>query len=185
MHNSKPRLEKQREEEEEERRRRGWKTEAQSKSKCIVSSLSTLSPLRTGPSLSRAHNVMNSSLPSLYIIYVCMWTFLCCDLMWSNWISNFDSKLRRSREREGGRRLLMSFKETPSGGNATFDCSPSGPCVACLYSEKVRLFSFFLFSFLGFPNRLVKLDAIWFGLESVSKSCGVGFGLNWFLFKEW
>ncbi|XP_058193293.1 uncharacterized protein LOC131310343 isoform X3 [Rhododendron vialii] len=41
-----------------------------------------------------------------------------------------------SREREGGRRLLMSFKETPSGGNATFDCSPSGPCVACLYSEK-------------------------------------------------
>ncbi|KAE9454568.1 hypothetical protein C3L33_13532, partial [Rhododendron williamsianum] len=30
----------------------------------------------------------------------------------------------------------MSFKETPSGGNATFDCSPSGPCVACLYSEK-------------------------------------------------
>ncbi|KAI8527228.1 hypothetical protein RHMOL_Rhmol12G0059400 [Rhododendron molle] len=60
-----------------------------------------------------------------------------------------------SREREGGRRLLMSFKETPSGGNATFDCSPSGPCVACLYSEKVRLFSF-----LDFPDRLVKLDAI-------------------------
>ncbi|KAF7123737.1 hypothetical protein RHSIM_Rhsim12G0053000 [Rhododendron simsii] len=48
----------------------------------------------------------------------------------------------------------MSFKETPSGGNATFDCSPSGPCVACLYFEKVCLFSFFLFSFLGFPNRL-------------------------------
>lgn len=36
----------------------------------------------------------------------------------------------------GGRRLLMSFKETPTGGNVTFDCSPSGPCVACLYSEK-------------------------------------------------
>uniref|UniRef100_A0A5B6ZB93 Structural polyprotein n=1 Tax=Davidia involucrata TaxID=16924 RepID=A0A5B6ZB93_DAVIN len=35
-----------------------------------------------------------------------------------------------------GRRVLMSFKETPSGGNVTFECSPSGPCIACLYSEK-------------------------------------------------
>ncbi|XP_059655962.1 uncharacterized protein LOC132302964 [Cornus florida] len=36
----------------------------------------------------------------------------------------------------GERRVLMSFKETPSGGNFTFECSPSGPCVACVYSEK-------------------------------------------------
>ncbi|XP_038713758.1 uncharacterized protein LOC120007537 [Tripterygium wilfordii] len=35
-----------------------------------------------------------------------------------------------------GRRVLLSFKETPGGRNVTFDCSPSGPCVPCLYSEK-------------------------------------------------
>ncbi|OMO54990.1 hypothetical protein COLO4_36263 [Corchorus olitorius] len=35
-----------------------------------------------------------------------------------------------------GQRVLMSFKETPKGINRTFDCSPSGPCVPCLYSEK-------------------------------------------------
>ncbi|CAK9138866.1 unnamed protein product [Ilex paraguariensis] len=35
-----------------------------------------------------------------------------------------------------GRRILMSFKETAAGGNVTFDCSRSGPCVACAYSEK-------------------------------------------------
>ncbi|KAK6931150.1 hypothetical protein RJ641_002943 [Dillenia turbinata] len=35
-----------------------------------------------------------------------------------------------------GRRLLISFKETPDGGNTTFECSPSGPCIPCQYSEK-------------------------------------------------
>ncbi|KAK7307165.1 hypothetical protein VNO77_39988 [Canavalia gladiata] len=35
-----------------------------------------------------------------------------------------------------GRRVLMSFKEKPSGSNVTFECAPSGPCVPCLYSEK-------------------------------------------------
>ncbi|KAF3431359.1 hypothetical protein FNV43_RR26090 [Rhamnella rubrinervis] len=34
-----------------------------------------------------------------------------------------------------GHRVLLSFKET-RGTNATFECSPSGPCVPCLYSEK-------------------------------------------------
>ncbi|KAK9119554.1 hypothetical protein Scep_017647 [Stephania cephalantha] len=33
-------------------------------------------------------------------------------------------------------RALLSFRETPKGSNATFQCSPSGPCVPCLYSEK-------------------------------------------------
>ncbi|XVF84852.1 hypothetical protein PTKIN_Ptkin17bG0072700 [Pterospermum kingtungense] len=33
-------------------------------------------------------------------------------------------------------RVLMSFKETSKESNCTFDCSPSGPCVPCLYSEK-------------------------------------------------
>ncbi|CAL5428951.1 unnamed protein product [Camellia sinensis] len=49
------------------------------------------------------------------------------------------SRGRREEEEVGirGRRVLMGFKETPSGGNVTFDCSPSGPCVACLYSEKM------------------------------------------------
>ncbi|KAI7747964.1 hypothetical protein M8C21_027888 [Ambrosia artemisiifolia] len=34
----------------------------------------------------------------------------------------------------GGVRGLKSFKE--KGSNITFDCSPSGPCVPCLYHEK-------------------------------------------------
>lgn len=34
-----------------------------------------------------------------------------------------------------GRRQLRTFKELR--GNTTFKCSPSGPCVACHYSEKV------------------------------------------------
>lgn len=43
------------------------------------------------------------------------------------------------------RRHLMSFKETPIGTNITYDCSPSGPCVPCSYSEKVfSLISFVL-----------------------------------------
>ncbi|XP_057774757.1 uncharacterized protein LOC130993733 isoform X2 [Salvia miltiorrhiza] len=33
-------------------------------------------------------------------------------------------------------RTLMSIKETPIGGNVTFDCSPSGPCIPCLRAEK-------------------------------------------------
>ncbi|KAH7515827.1 hypothetical protein FEM48_Zijuj10G0067600 [Ziziphus jujuba var. spinosa] len=40
-------------------------------------------------------------------------------------------------EGEGIRqRVLLSFKETPRGTNATYECSPSGPCVPCIYSEK-------------------------------------------------
>ncbi|XP_022776014.1 uncharacterized protein LOC111317820 isoform X2 [Durio zibethinus] len=35
-----------------------------------------------------------------------------------------------------GQRVLMSLTETPKGSNRTFDCSLSGPCVPCLYSEK-------------------------------------------------
>lgn len=35
-----------------------------------------------------------------------------------------------------GRRVLLGFKETPQKSNVSFDCSPSGPCVPCLYSEK-------------------------------------------------
>ncbi|KAJ4974617.1 hypothetical protein NE237_007791 [Protea cynaroides] len=42
----------------------------------------------------------------------------------------------RSGETTRGRRLQLSFKETPEGTNVTFDCSPSGSCVSCLYSEK-------------------------------------------------
>ncbi|KAL3654158.1 hypothetical protein CASFOL_003839 [Castilleja foliolosa] len=33
-------------------------------------------------------------------------------------------------------RTLMGFKETSDGGNVTFDCSPSGPCIPCSRSEK-------------------------------------------------
>uniref|UniRef100_A0A7N0U0S4 Uncharacterized protein n=1 Tax=Kalanchoe fedtschenkoi TaxID=63787 RepID=A0A7N0U0S4_KALFE len=42
----------------------------------------------------------------------------------------------QSSELGVGQRMLLSFKETPSGSNSTFDCSPNGPCVSCLYSEK-------------------------------------------------
>ncbi|KAJ9172118.1 hypothetical protein P3X46_015397 [Hevea brasiliensis] len=35
-----------------------------------------------------------------------------------------------------GGRILLGFKEKPRGSNLTFDCSPSGACVPCLYSEK-------------------------------------------------
>ncbi|XP_022732900.1 uncharacterized protein LOC111287017 [Durio zibethinus] len=35
-----------------------------------------------------------------------------------------------------GQRVLMSFKESSKGSNRTFDCSPSGPCIPCFYSEK-------------------------------------------------
>ncbi|KAK9277037.1 hypothetical protein L1049_006576 [Liquidambar formosana] len=42
----------------------------------------------------------------------------------------------RRRDEGVGRRMLLSFRETPGGGNVTFDCSPSGPCIPCLYSEK-------------------------------------------------
>ncbi|CAH8257664.1 unnamed protein product [Arabidopsis lyrata] len=53
------------------------------------------------------------------------------------------SLLARAHEHDGdeeirsvGRRLLLSFKETPKGSNITFACSPSGPCVSCNSSEK-------------------------------------------------
>lgn len=42
----------------------------------------------------------------------------------------------RSDEEGVGRRRLLGFKEKPAGSNITFDCSPSGPCVPCQYSEK-------------------------------------------------
>ncbi|KAF8407985.1 hypothetical protein HHK36_007125 [Tetracentron sinense] len=47
-----------------------------------------------------------------------------------------DRGILGGRDGAGGRRVLLSFRETPGGGNATFECSPSGPCVPCLYSEK-------------------------------------------------
>ncbi|CAN1852630.1 hypothetical protein LINPERHAP1_LOCUS40706 [Linum perenne] len=37
------------------------------------------------------------------------------------------------------RRVLLGFKETPSGSNVTFNCAPSGACVPCQYSEKSEL----------------------------------------------
>ncbi|RRT58929.1 hypothetical protein B296_00033176 [Ensete ventricosum] len=36
-----------------------------------------------------------------------------------------------------GARLLLSFHEAK--GNASFRCSPTGPCLPCQYSEKVPL----------------------------------------------
>ncbi|KAJ0544779.1 hypothetical protein HanIR_Chr08g0342281 [Helianthus annuus] len=47
--------------------------------------------------------------------------------------SSSSSDLEELRRR---RRGLKSFKEKATGTNTTFDCSPSGPCVPCLYHEK-------------------------------------------------
>lgn len=57
------------------------------------------------------------------------------------WIGNSDD----SQHGHGfGHRVLMSLKETPAGSNFTFDCTPFGPCVPCIYSEKVLSFFIFL-----------------------------------------
>ncbi|KAJ0720784.1 hypothetical protein HanOQP8_Chr08g0267941 [Helianthus annuus] len=53
--------------------------------------------------------------------------------------SSSSSDLEELRRREEGVRRsrgLKSFKEKATGTNTTFDCSPSGPCVPCLYHEK-------------------------------------------------
>ncbi|KAL5761925.1 hypothetical protein ACOSP7_018189 [Xanthoceras sorbifolium] len=63
-------------------------------------------------------------------------------LMLTTWLSSSPIQSSASihevetTERSVGQRLLLSFKETPPGSNLTFECSPSGPCVPCLYSEK-------------------------------------------------
>ncbi|KAK1415695.1 hypothetical protein QVD17_31480 [Tagetes erecta] len=57
-----------------------------------------------------------------------------------NFFTLSSSDLPVPHESEGGRgvglRGLKSFKEKATGTNITFDCSPSGPCVPCAYSEK-------------------------------------------------
>ncbi|KAI3817583.1 hypothetical protein L1987_11378 [Smallanthus sonchifolius] len=54
--------------------------------------------------------------------------------------SSSSSDLSVPHEPHAGRGLglrgLKSFKEKATGTNVTYDCSPSGPCVPCLYSEK-------------------------------------------------
>jgi hypothetical protein len=42
----------------------------------------------------------------------------------------------------GARRSLLGFVEAQ--GNASYQCTPSGPCIPCQYSEKVRRFYLFL-----------------------------------------
>ncbi|MCL7041338.1 hypothetical protein MKW94_019952 [Papaver nudicaule] len=51
-------------------------------------------------------------------------------------ISSFHTQATPQSIERGGTRSLLSFKETPGGSNSTFECSPSGPCLPCLYSEK-------------------------------------------------
>ncbi|KAK9024296.1 hypothetical protein V6N11_004465 [Hibiscus sabdariffa] len=61
------------------------------------------------------------------VLFVCLPFFL----LVSPSASSIDYQHERIRHR-----VLMSFKEVSRGSNNTFDCSPSGPCVPCLYSEK-------------------------------------------------
>lgn len=53
----------------------------------------------------------------------------------------------------GGGRLLLGFQEVK--GNASYQCSPSGPCLPCQYSEKVRVIhrSLLFFCFCSSSNR--------------------------------
>ncbi|XP_072966267.1 uncharacterized protein [Typha angustifolia] len=51
---------------------------------------------------------------------------LCCSLP--------STKGELDRQGGGGGRTLLGFTETQ--GNASFHCSPSGPCLSCQYSEK-------------------------------------------------
>lgn len=77
-------------------------------------------------------------------VYFSVYLTNCSDLalLKSNLLLNFCSLICRiggsqGAEKRIGRRALLSFKETPPGSNTTYDCGPSGPCVPCLYSEKV------------------------------------------------
>ncbi|XP_058115597.1 uncharacterized protein LOC131258350 [Magnolia sinica] len=75
---------------------------------------------------------VTASLPSLLTALVVLSSFL--------WTIHCQSQTQRTSsgsnrvEEEEGRRFLLSFREI--GGNTSFECSPSGPCVACQYSEK-------------------------------------------------
>ncbi|XVE84962.1 hypothetical protein DITRI_Ditri17bG0053900 [Diplodiscus trichospermus] len=55
----------------------------------------------------------------------------------------------------------MSFKETSKGSNRAFNCSPSGLCVPCLYSEKSD--DKYRCSETGYriPFKCVETDGIW------------------------
>lgn len=64
-----------------------------------------------------------------------------------------------------GRRALLSLKETPHGSNATYECSPAGPCVPCVYPEKVFnlvLFDRFIFRFFMISFRPIDCFSIVF-----------------------
>ncbi|XP_022993076.1 uncharacterized protein LOC111489192 isoform X2 [Cucurbita maxima] len=73
----------------------------------------------------------NFSLHHFLLLLFCFSASL--DAQWQNL-----DRIGRNEETEigFGRRALLSFKESPHGSNVTFDCSRSGPCVACLLSEK-------------------------------------------------
>ncbi|KAI4314251.1 hypothetical protein L6164_027179 [Bauhinia variegata] len=75
---------------------------------------------------------MNSANPQLFLPLLCLFLAIAVvplnasgqQLDWGSQGTGF------------GRRVLLGFKEKPAGSNITFECSPSGPCVPCLYSEK-------------------------------------------------
>lgn len=83
-----------------------------------------------------------------YTSWVSNWWSI--QLLWSTLPQSFNLLLHiwigNSEETQIGngfrRRVLMSFKEKPKGSNLTFNCAPSGPCVPCIYSEKVPLLFF-------------------------------------------
>ncbi|XP_077240360.1 structural polyprotein isoform X1 [Tasmannia lanceolata] len=76
-------------------------------------------------------NLRRVSLPFLLITLFSSSTF-----PWSTHAHTQTQTLRGKdvEERGSQRRSMLSFRETK--GNASFECSLAGPCVACHYSEK-------------------------------------------------
>ncbi|XP_019445521.1 PREDICTED: uncharacterized protein LOC109349242 isoform X2 [Lupinus angustifolius] len=79
----------------------------------------------------KAMNCANSPL------FLSLFFFIAISLFYE---ASFGASVHQTEEIQNGngfgRRVLLSFKENPSGSNVTFECAPSGPCVPCIYSEK-------------------------------------------------
>ncbi|KAL7586072.1 hypothetical protein Lser_V15G41335 [Lactuca serriola] len=59
-----------------------------------------------------------------------------CFVVYASSDPSVSPELEGGREIGVGQRGLKTFKEKATGTNITFDCSPFGPCIPCLYSEK-------------------------------------------------
>ncbi|XP_075485566.1 uncharacterized protein LOC142525233 isoform X2 [Primulina tabacum] len=100
--------------------------------------------------------MLRSNQSPAILIFLFFFIFI-CSLTHHSLAHNFERRVLK-------RRTLMGIKETPAGGNFTFDCSPSGPCIPCSRSEK-RDQSFHCGE-TGYRIRL-KCDSVGSGSEEV------------------